>query len=142
MKTMSRIVAVAAFALALPITLSAQMTAPAPAPTAAEKLEVGTWTGTVTPPGAPALGLTFAVTAPNDTMKIDLTITEMGMTFPLTAIKLEGKKLTFDFMAMDEAVKCALDKKDDGSFEGTCADAGGQGGPMTMVPPKKGVPTP
>ncbi len=141
MKTMSRIVAVAAFALALPITLSAQTPAPAPAP-AAEKLVVGTWTGTVTPPGAPALGIAFVVTAPNDTMKIDLTITEMGMTFPLSAIKLEGKKLTFEFLAMDEAIKCALDKKDDGSFEGTCADAGGEGGPMTMVPPKKGVPTP
>jgi hypothetical protein len=128
------------FALALPIALSAQT--PTPAAPAAEKLEVGTWTGTVTPPNGQALALTFAVTAPNDSVKIDLTIADMGMTFPLTAIKLEGRKLGFEFMAGDEAIKCALEKKDDGTFAGSCADGSGQGGPMTMVPPKKGTPTP
>jgi hypothetical protein len=140
MKKMSRILAAATFALALPLALSAQT--PTPAAPASEKLEVGKWTGSVTPPGGQPLALVFDVTAPGDTMKIDLLITDMGATFPLTAIKLEGKKLTFGFLAGDTDVKCTLEKKDDGSFAGPCADASGEGGPMTMTPPKKGAPTP
>ncbi len=140
MKNMTRVMAAAMFALALPIGLSAQApTAPA-APAA--KLEVGKWSGTVTPPNGQALALVFDVTAPGDSMKMDLTISDMGVTFPVTAIKLDGKKLSFSFLAMDTDVKCNLEKLDDGSYAGPCADASGDGGPMTMVPPKKGAPTP
>ncbi|MEO5510115.1 MAG: hypothetical protein ABIV28_09215 [Longimicrobiales bacterium] len=136
MKTMSRTLMAAAFALALPIGLSAQTTPAA----SAEKLEVGKWTGTVTPPEGTTINLTFDVTVPNDSMKIDMTLTEMSASAALTDIKLEGKKLSFAFTIFDTHVTCALEKKDDGTFAGPCADAGGAGGPMTMTPPKKGAP--
>lgn len=141
MKTNTRLLAAAVFALALPMTASAQTPTPAApaAPASAVKLEVGKWTGTVAPPSMDALELEFAVKMDGDTMKIDLTIVAMGMTMPLTGIKMEGPKLEFGFLAGDSDVKCTLTKKDDGSYAGPCADAGGQGGPMTMIPPKKGT---
>lgn len=138
MKTTSRLLAAAFFAFALPMAASAQ-TAAAPAPTVTPdaKLAVGKWTGSVAPPNGDALELEFNVTAPNDSTKIDLTITAMSMTMPLTNIKLDGTKLSFSFLAGDTDVKCTLEKKDTGAYVGPCADQSGQGGPMTMVPPKK-----
>ena len=144
MKTLSRLLAAGAFALAMPVALSAQTTpataAPA-APAAAGKLEIGKWTGNVDAPGAGLIPLTFDVTAAGDTMKINMTIEGMGV-FPFTAVKLEGTKLSFGFVVESSDVTCKLEKKEDGSFAGPCVDQSGQGGPMTMVPPKKGVPTP
>jgi hypothetical protein len=148
MKTTPRLLAAAIFAIALPISASGQETPPPPPPTPPPaapaapaapgmKLEVGKWTGAVTPPGSEAIDIEFNVTVVSDTMKIELSIPQVGMTAPLTAIKLEEKAISFDFDAGGTPVTCKLDKKEDGSYSGQCADAGGNGGPMTMVPPKK-----
>lgn len=141
MKTTTRLLAAAIFALALPVAATAQTPTPAtPAPASTAKLEVGKWTGTVAPPNMDPLDLEFVVTMAADTMKVEMTIVAMGMITPLTSIKLEGPKLEFGFLAGDADVKCTLTKKDDGSYAGPCADSNGQGGPMTMMPPKKGTP--
>jgi hypothetical protein len=86
--------------------------------------------------------LVFDVTTPADSMKIDMTITEMGMTVPLTAIKHDGKKLSFTFNVMEMGISCAFEKKDDGTYEGPCTDPEGTNVTMKMLPPKKGAPTP
>jgi hypothetical protein len=101
------------------------------------KLEVGKWTGTITPPSNEAIDIEFNVTMAADTMKIELSIPVVGVTTPLTGIKLEEKKISFDFDAGGNIIACKLDKKDDGTYAGTCTDASGAGGSMTMVPPKK-----
>ena len=134
MKTPTRVLAAAIFALALPLSASAQTATAAPA---AAKLEVGKWTGTVTPPSGEVMELEFNVTNVSDTTKIDLTIAAMSYTTPLVGIKLEDKKLSFSFLAGDTDVTCKLEKKEDGSYAGPCASGSGESGPMVMTPPKK-----
>jgi hypothetical protein len=150
MKTSTRLLSAAIFALALPVAAAAQTPTPAPAtpaapasPTAAAspvKLEVGKWTGSVTPPGNDAMDIEFAVAAAGDTMKIDMTILAMGEAIPLSDVKVEATKVSFGFNVQGTAVTCSLAKKDDGSYAGECGDGGGNSAPMTMIPPKKGVP--
>jgi hypothetical protein len=152
MKTISRLVAGAVLAAALPMYAAAQSPtpdptpAPAPAPAPADapvtpdaKLQPGQWTGTVTPPDGGLFDLVFAVAQVGDSVKIDLSISEMAVTFPLSDIRLQGTSLSFRFLAEDDDITCKLEKKATGSYEGTCADATGGSGPMTMTPPKKGA---
>lgn len=110
--------------LALPVTLSAQ------------KLQAGTWPGTVTPPGEGIVNVTFDVKTTGDSIAITLKAGEHGE-FVLNEIKVTDEQLTFSF-APGPVVNCTLDKKEDGSYAGTCKDSEGGDATMTMIPPKPG----
>jgi hypothetical protein len=117
----------AALMLSLPAVASAQNAAPV--------LQVGKWTGTVTPPNAEVTPVTFDVKSSNDTISIQINAGEHG-TFAASDIALAGTKLTFSFTPGPK-VMCVLNKKDDGSFAGECTDPDGGAAQMTMLPPKE-----
>ena len=103
---------------------------------AAQQLPVGTWTGTVTPPNDPSVNVTYAVALKGDTLTISINAGEHG-TFPVSEAKLTDRTLTFWFMP-GPRVECALTRRDDGAYEGTCAEAGSaETAHMLMVPPRK-----
>jgi len=102
----------------------------------AQKLEPGKWTGSVTPPGEePTVEVTYDVTMKGDTIAITVNAGEHG-TFAFSEVKLNDKTLTFWFMP-GPRVECALTRRDDGAFEGTCGDPEGGTASMVMVPPKQ-----
>lgn len=101
---------------------------------AAEKMQVGEWTGQVTPPGAETTIVTYDVAYAGDTLKITIRAGEHG-TFPTTDVKLEGNQLSFRFRPGPEVV-CVL-KKQMESYAGTCTADDGMAATMDLSPPKK-----
>ena len=101
---------------------------------ASQRLEAGTWSGTVIPPGAEAAPVTFAVSYVADTLKIELDAGDHGK-FAAYDAKFEGGKVTFKFRPGPE-VLCVLDKKDNG-YAGACTDEGGEAASIDMIPPRK-----
>jgi hypothetical protein len=137
-------------ALALPIAAAAQSAPPPPPPTtppappappahgdSTQRLQLGDWTGTANTPDGAVLALAFHFTAPADSLVGELAIDEFGLVTPLTAIRQTGRTLTFAFVAGDSNINCALERKDDGTYAGSCTDAYGEAGTVTMVPPAK-----
>lgn len=105
-------------------------------PAEAQTLQVGKWTGSVTPPDEPiATEVTYDVTLRGDTISITATAAEHG-SFPLNDVKLTDGVLTFWFQP-GPRVDCTLNRRDDGSFAGDCRDPDGGVAGMVMVPPKK-----
>jgi hypothetical protein len=104
-------------------------------PASAQKLEVGKWTGTVTEPGGEAHPVTYDVALKGDTLAVTVNAGEHG-SFAFSEVKLNDKTLTFWFTP-GPRVDCALNRRDDGAYEGTCKDAGGEEARMVMLPPKK-----
>jgi hypothetical protein len=103
----------------------------------AQKLEPGTWTGSVTPPNEEqALPVTYDVAMKGDTIVVTVDAGEHG-TFPFSDVKLTGGELTFWFMP-GTRVDCTLARGADGAFQGSCRDADGGTARMVMVPPDKG----
>jgi hypothetical protein len=103
---------------------------------AAQKLEPGTWTGTVTPPDEPAVQVTYVVKVSGDTTSIQLNAAEHG-TFQFREVKVDAGKLTFSWTAGDTPLKCTLARRADAAWAGTCLDAEGKTGQLVMIPPKK-----
>src|SRR5262245_25271077 len=106
-----------------------------PVAASGQKIQVGQWTGTVTPPGEATLNVTYDVSMKGDTILIKFNAAEHG-SFDLEEVKLADGKLTFHFTP-GPRIDCTLNKKDDGSFAGQCTD-GSQPADMVMLPPKKG----
>ncbi len=98
------------------------------------KLEVGEWTGQVTPPDGQTVNVIYDVTYAGDTLKISIRAGEHG-TFEATDIKLEASKLSFKF-SPGVSVACVLDKKEL-AYAGSCVDDGGGIAIMDLSPPKK-----
>jgi hypothetical protein len=119
---------VMAIAVALPLFANAGIAA-------AQQIEAGKWTGSVTPPGEGRVDVTFDVTLKADTIGITLSVAEHG-SFPMSDVKLSDRTLTFWF-APGPRVDCTLTRRDDGAFDGNCKDSEGGDALMTMVPPKK-----
>ncbi len=107
----------------------------APAALAAQQLEAGQWTGTVTPPGGDVLQVTFDVTASGDTTKITMNAGPMGAQ-PLTEIQVLADRITFKFTP-GPVVNCTLMLRKDRSYQGDCLDPDGGKGVILMTPPKK-----
>jgi hypothetical protein len=97
--------------LALPFAASAQA------------LKPGKWTGTAKPPDGTEVAITVDVKVAGDTTTAMLSAGEHG-TFKLEEVKVVSDKLTFWFVP-GPRVNCALAKKPDGSFAGSCLDEGG-----------------
>jgi hypothetical protein len=119
---------VMAVAVALPLLANAGTAA-------AQKIEAGKWTGSVTPPGEGRTEVTYDVTVKADTIGITVNVGVHG-TFPMNDVKLNDNTLTFWF-APGPRVDCTLVRRDDGAFDGGCKDTNGGDALMTMVPPKK-----
>lgn len=118
-----------------PILLLAGLIA-TPAALGAQRLESGTWSGTVTPPGEAAVPVTYAVRQTTDSLSITITANGIG-SFPLRNVKIADGKMTFDWSPGDAFASCQLTRREDGSWGGACQDNNGGMGAMTMVPPKK-----
>jgi hypothetical protein len=107
----------------------------APAAVAAQKLEAGQWTGTVTPPNGQALQVTFDVAANGDSTTITMNAGPMGAQ-PLADIKILADRITFTFTP-GPVVSCTLMLRKDKSYQGDCLDPDGGKGVILMTPPKK-----
>jgi hypothetical protein len=107
-----------------------------PALAAAQKLEAGTWTGTVAPPDGGALEVTYEVKVTGDTVAITIVAAGQG-SFAFNDVKVANGKLTFSW-APGPTLKCELALREDKSWFGPCTDPGGGTGHLTMIPPKKG----
>jgi hypothetical protein len=116
------------------LTLAAAILA-VPRVAAAQKLEPGTWTGTVTPPNDPAVEVKFVVKVSGDTTSIQLNAGEHG-TFDFRDIKVSAGKLTFRW-SPGPTLDCTLNRRADAAWAGTCVDAQGETGQLVMIPPKK-----
>ena len=101
---------------------------------AVPKLEVGDWTGQVTPPDGQTVNVIYTVAYAGDTLKITIKAAEHG-TFETTDVKLEADKLSFKF-SPGTSVSCVLNKKES-SYAGVCTDEGGGAATMDLTPPKK-----
>jgi hypothetical protein len=110
-----------------------------PAVAAAQKLEAGTWTGTVAPPDGGALEVTYEVKVAGDTVAITIVAAGQG-SFAFNDVKVANGKLTFTW-APGPTLKCELALREDKSWAGPCTDPGGSTGQLTMIPPKKDPPS-
>ena len=109
----------------------------APMAAAAQKLQPGTWTGTIAPPGNSPSPATFEVKVNGDSTSI-LLKTQFGE-LPLTQIKVSADRINFVFSPGPQ-VNCILMLREDKSYAGDCKDGNGGTGQIVMTPPKAGVP--
>jgi opacity protein-like surface antigen len=108
----------------------------AAAPAAAQELMSGTWTGTMAPPGAAGVPVTFDVGEAGGALSIVMRSAQVEGEMPFKDVRIEGGELTF-WWDPGVRVNCTLERTPNGSFEGPCAgESGPEGaGRITMVPP-------
>jgi len=111
----------------------------AAAPVGAQELEQGTWTGTLTPPAAPAgveVPVTFEVGGTDGALSIVMSAPMVEPPMVFNDVKLDGDELTF-WWAPDIRLDCRLLRREGGIFEGPCSDGSGPGGDgiLKMLPP-------
>ena len=106
-------------------------------PLAAQELEQGTWTGTISPPddGDP-VAVTYEVGETNGSLSIVMSAPLIQPPMVFSDVKLEGDELTF-WWEPCVRVDCALLRREDGSFQGMCTEGTGPAGEgvLTMLPP-------
>jgi len=102
------------------------------------ELALGTWTGVMAPANFAATPATY------DVEKIDGELTiklhQPGGVIPLFDIHLDDVGLSFSMSGPGMTLVCALQKGDDGVYEGECSNTENPGAPrgrLTMVPPGK-----
>lgn len=108
----------------------------AAAPADAQELLSGTWTGTMAPPGASGIPVTFDVGETAGALSIVMRSAQVEGDMPFQDVRLDGSELTF-WWDPGVRVNCTLERTAAGGFDGTCAgEAGPEGaGRITMVPP-------
>ena len=108
----------------------------AAAPAAAQELPSGTWTGTLAPPGASGIPVTFDVGETGGALSIVMRSAQVEGDMPFQDVRLEGSELTF-WWNPGVRVNCTLARTPTGGYEGPCAGVGGPegAGRITMVPP-------
>ncbi len=119
--------------LLLPIALLALVAAPASLH--AQKVQAGTWTGTIAPPDSDPIATTFTVSMSGDTTRITAN-GEMG-SIAFKEVKVLADRITFWFDPGNAHVSCNLMLGEQGTYKGDCVDEDGSTGVITMVPPKK-----
>lgn len=115
-----------------PLILIALALLVGPSTAAAQRLQPGTWTGTVTPPNGETVNVTFDVRETGDTVSITLK-SEFG-DFPFSSIKVAPDRLTFTFTP-GTPVDCTLMLRENGNYSGDCIDSDGEAGIIVMIPP-------
>ena len=105
-------------------------------PVAAQELERGTWTGTMSPPGSPSVAVTYEVSETDGALSIVMSVPEVGQSMAFSDVKLNEDELTF-WWEPGTPVDCTLLRKEDGRFEGICTEGTGPDGEgtLTMLPP-------
>lgn len=104
-----------------------------------QELPEGTWTGTMSPPGAEAIPVTFEVGASNGAVSIVMRSAQVEGEMPFQDVRVDGDQLTF-WWEPGVRVNCALERTEAGGFTGACTgESGPEGaGTITMVPPPEG----
>ncbi len=103
-------------------------------PVLAQDLEVGTWTGTVTPPSSQVFDVTYIVEHTDDALTITMN-SPMGP-LPFSNIEVGENNITFSWQAGPTHLDCDLKTQEDGSYKGECVDADGSPGTLIMIPPE------
>ena len=106
-------------------------------PVGAQELKLGTWTGTMSPPGNQSVDVSYVVGETDGALSIMMSVPSMpqrgGLAF--NDVELDDDELTF-WWEPGGRVDCTLLRQEDGSFEGTCSDGSADGdGILKMVPP-------
>ncbi|MDH3207173.1 MAG: hypothetical protein OEO79_11210 [Gemmatimonadota bacterium] len=117
-------------ALGLGALVTAVLTSATPA--AAQELELGTWTGLMSPPQGEGVPVTYQVARTAGDLSIVMNNVQLG-DIPFTDPRLEGDQLTF-WWEPGTRVDCTLSRQASGAFEGSCSAGNGEGA-ITMVPP-------
>ena len=105
-------------------------------PVGAQVLELGTWTGTMSPPTGEPSAVIYEVGEKDGYLTIVMTgVPDQGMSIVFNEVMLDGDQLIF-WWETGSRVDCTLLPKEDGIFEGICTDGSGDGdGTLRMVPP-------
>ncbi|HUP51963.1 MAG TPA: hypothetical protein VM198_05770 [Longimicrobiales bacterium] len=108
----------------------------AAAPAAAQDLTPGTWTGSMAPPGAAGVPVTFDVGEASGSVSIVMRSAQVEGEMPFQDVRIEGGELKF-WWDPGVRVNCTLERTPTGGYEGPCAGVGGPegAGRITMVPP-------
>jgi hypothetical protein len=117
-------------------TILILLTLATPSTVFGQKIQAGTWTGTITPPNSNAVEVTFEVTVAGDSTKITAKGTPRG-DLPFANVHVAADRVTFDFNA-GETISCTLMRQQGGGYKGNCLDSAGGTGVIEMLPPKKG----
>lgn len=109
------------------------------APANAQEMALGTWTGTMTPPGASPVPVSYEVSRAGDALAIVMTSVQVEGEMPFQDVMFDGQVLVF-WWDPGVRVDCALRWNDEGSLQGTCTDgrADDAQGAMVMTPPGTG----
>lgn len=103
--------------------------------TTAQDLKAGTWTGYIVPPDGMQQDVTYEVTVEDDSLMIVMSHVEMGLIPFLKLTEDDDGGLVFEWN-VGVQIFCSLTPKEDGSYVGSCADAGGVPGEVAMIPPE------
>ena len=101
----------------------------------AQDLQAGEWTGTIQPPNAETMDITYDVLVESDSISITIVAPGMGE-FATTDVRMEDGNLLFAFTP-GTPLTCVMKPRDGGKYRGACIDAEGEPGYLTMVPPGK-----
>ena len=103
-------------------------------PVESQELELGTWTGTMQPPGGGSMAVGYEVGRADGALSI--VMSGAGQTMVFHDVKLEADELTF-WWEPGPRIDCTLARQEGGSFEGICSEGTGADGDGTliMVPP-------
>jgi hypothetical protein len=105
-------------------------------PASAQEMALGTWTGTITPPGAEPVAVSYTVDRADGKLSIVMS-EELNGEMPFQDVVYDGSVLVF-WWDVGVRIDCAL-RWSEGSLRGTCADGRPDGqGAMLMTPPGEG----
>jgi len=106
------------------------------APASAQDMALGTWTGSLTPPGAEPVPVSYTVEQTDGKLSIVMN-EDINGEMPFQDVVYDGSVLVF-WWDIGVRIDCAL-RWSEGSLQGTCSDGrpGGDGS-MLMTPPSEG----
>lgn len=105
-------------------------------PACAQELALGTWTGTMTPPGAQPVPVSFAVARTDGALSIVMSSAQVEGEMPFQDVIYDGSVLVF-WWDVGVRIDCAL-RWSEGSLQGSCTDGRPEDeqGAMMMTPPE------
>jgi len=122
------------FAIVVALTLFAVLIPTAPL--AAQDLQEGMWSGSITTPDG-AFDVQYEVSGSGDELAVTM-LAPTGDQMPFDSVHLEDGTLHLAFTLPNLSVECELAGAEDGSYEGECAGSDGNGGVLKMIPPTDG----
>ncbi len=108
-------------------------------PPGSQDLAVGTWIAVIDSPDGMSVEVPLDVSADGQGYSGVMRVPERG-DIPVEDLALRGGQLTFAWRP-GVRLSCTLDRREDASYAGTCADALGNSGRIQMLPPGITPPT-